>query len=77
MANLFANAKLQYENNAGGPLAGGLLYTYAAGTNTPLTTWQDSAGNTPNASGLVTTAGSSAAVEFRGISWKTPLIKVA
>ena len=53
MANLFANAKLHFDANAGGPLAGGLLYTYSAGTNTPLTTWQDSAGTVANANPIV------------------------
>ena len=38
---------------AGLPLAGGLLYTYAAGTTTPLATYSDAAGSTPNANPVV------------------------
>lgn len=34
-------AKLQFTNNAGVLLAGGLLFTYAAGTTTKATTYQD------------------------------------
>lgn len=37
----------QFFDNAGAPLAGGLLYTYQAGTTTPLTVYQDVNGVTP------------------------------
>jgi hypothetical protein len=37
----------------GVPLAGGLLFTYAAGTNTKLATYTDSSGGTPNANPVV------------------------
>ena len=42
-----------FRDNNGNPLAGGLLYTYAAGTSTPQTTYQDSAGASPNANPVV------------------------
>ena len=37
----------------GAPLAGGLLYTYAAGTTTPLATYTDSTGSVPNSNPVV------------------------
>lgn len=41
------------EDNNGNPLAGGKLFTYAAGTSTPLATYTDSTGGTPNANPVV------------------------
>jgi hypothetical protein len=38
----------QFFDNNGVPLAGGLLYSYAAGTTTPLATYTTSSGVTPN-----------------------------
>jgi hypothetical protein len=35
------------------PLAGGLLYTYESGTTTPLETFTDNTGNTPNTNPIV------------------------
>jgi hypothetical protein len=43
----------QFFDNNGVPLAGGLLYSYAAGTTTPLTTYTTSAGNTANSNPIV------------------------
>lgn len=43
----------RYLTNAGLPLAGGLLYTYAAGTTTPQATYTDYTGGTPNANPVV------------------------
>jgi hypothetical protein len=40
--------KHQFFDNNGDPLAGGLLYTYAAGTTTPLATYSDQALTVPN-----------------------------
>jgi hypothetical protein len=40
--------KPQFFDNSGHPLAGGRLWTYAAGTTTPLSTFTDSSGLTPN-----------------------------
>jgi hypothetical protein len=41
MAIVIANGKQAYVNDAGQPLTGGRLYTYAAGTTTLKTTWTD------------------------------------
>jgi hypothetical protein len=43
----------QFFNNNGVPLAGGLLYTYAAGTSTPQTTYTSSSGNTAHTNPII------------------------
>lgn len=48
-----AGAGWQFFDNSGVPLTGGLLYTYAAGTTTPLATYSDSTGATANANPIV------------------------
>jgi hypothetical protein len=52
-ANLSAVPKLQFFDNNGNPLVGGKLYTYAAGTTTPLATYTDSTGVTPNTNPII------------------------
>lgn len=53
MALICPQPFLQFEDGNGNPLSGGLLYTYAAGTTTPLATYTDSGGGTPNANPVV------------------------
>jgi hypothetical protein len=48
-----AGAGWQFFTDTGTVLSGGLLYTYAAGTTTPATTYQDSAGLVPSANPVV------------------------
>lgn len=48
-----AGAGWQFFTDGGDVLSGGLLYTYTAGTTTPVTSYQDSAGATPNANPIV------------------------
>jgi len=48
-----AGAGWQIFNNNGVPLAGGKLYTYAAGTTTPTTTYTSSDGSIPNANPII------------------------
>jgi hypothetical protein len=48
-----AGAGWQFFTDTGTVLSGGLLYTYAAGTTTPTTTYQDSAGLVPSANPIV------------------------
>lgn len=53
MAVVTPTAKAQFIDAAGVPLAGGFLYTYAAGTTTPQATYTDSAASTPNSNPIV------------------------
>jgi microcystin-dependent protein len=43
----------QFFDNTGDPLSGGKVYTYAAGTSTPQTTYTDSALTVPNANPII------------------------
>ena len=52
-ANLSAVPKLQFFDNNGNPLVGGKLYTYAAGTTTPLATYVDASAGTPNTNPII------------------------
>jgi hypothetical protein len=51
--SLLAGAGAQFFTNSGVPLAGGLLYTYAAGTTTPTVTYTSNTGATPNSNPIV------------------------
>lgn len=53
MANLSPSPKLQFFDANGNPLSGGKLYTYAAGTTTPLATYTDSGAGTPNTNPII------------------------
>jgi hypothetical protein len=48
MANLGPAPKAQFLTAAGQPLVGGMVYTYAAGTTTPLATYTDASGLSAN-----------------------------
>lgn len=49
----FAGAGWQFFSNTGQPLAGGFVYTYAAGTSAPAATYTSSAGNIANTNPIV------------------------
>lgn len=66
MAALTPPGKQQYLTNTGAPLAGGRLYTYNAGTNTPRSTYQDAAGTVPNTNPVVLDARGEALVFWNG-----------
>jgi len=51
--SLFAGAGWQFFANNGVPLAGGLIYTYVAGTSTPAATYTSNTGSTPNSNPIV------------------------
>jgi hypothetical protein len=52
-ATLSPAPKLQFFDSAGNPLTGGKVYTYAAGTTTPLSTYVDSTGSTANTNPII------------------------
>ena len=43
--SIFGGVGAQFFDNSGNPLTGGFIYTYQAGTTTPLATYTSSAGN--------------------------------
>ena len=53
MANRFSDIALQFHDNAGAVLNGGLLYFYLTGTSTATDTYTDAALGTPNANPVV------------------------
>ena len=62
MATLTPSPLMQFFTANGAPLVGGLLYTYAAGTVTPQSTYTDSTGNTANTNPVVMNSRGEAAV---------------
>src|SRR5208282_5847917 len=57
---ILPNAKTQFLNALGQPLASGTVYTYLPNTTTPKTTWSDPFQTTPNSDPVVLDAGGSA-----------------
>lgn len=51
--SMYAGAGAQFFDNNGDPLAGGLIYTYSAGTTTPAATYTSNTGGTANANPIV------------------------
>lgn len=51
--SLFSGIGAQFFDSSGDPLTGGLIYTYAAGTTTPLATYTSSTGTTPHTNPIV------------------------
>ena len=71
--SLLAGAGWQFFTDDGVPLAGGLLYTYAAGTTTPQTTYTTSAGVSTNTNPIVLNSAGRLANEIwltEGVSYK-------
>lgn len=69
-ANLSAVPKLQFFDNNGNPLVGGRLYTYAAGTTTPLATYTDASAGTPNTNPIILDSRGEANVWLTAVSYK-------
>jgi len=53
MALLSPNPKQQFFDANGEPLVGGKIYTYEAGTSTPVATYQDASGTTANTNPII------------------------
>ena len=62
MASLTPTPRMQFFTLTGTPLVGGKLYTYAAGTTTPLATYTDSTGATANTNPIILDARGEASV---------------
>jgi len=73
MASLMPPGKQQYFAASGAPLAGGKLYTYAAGTSSPLSTYSDKAGVTPNTNPVILDARGEASVFWGPAGYKAVL----
>jgi len=67
MATILPEGKQSFTNSSGDPLAGGKLYTYAAGTSTPKATYADSGAVTPNANPIVMDARGEATIFWDGV----------
>ena len=65
--------KFKAFDSAGNALAGGKLYTYAAGTSTALATYSEYTGVTPNANPVVLDAAGEADVYFSPVNYKLVL----
>jgi hypothetical protein len=64
-----------FDPSTGSPLAGGKLYTYAAGTTTAQATYSDSALTTPNANPIILDANGEAVIYCGALSYKFVLQK--
>lgn len=51
--SIFAGVGAQLFDNNGNPLSGGKLYTYEAGTTTPLVSYTSSSGSTPHTNPII------------------------
>lgn len=70
MAALMPQGKQQYFTAGGIPLVGGKVYTYAAGTTTPLATYTDAAAGTPNANPVILDSRGEASIFFSAVNYK-------
>lgn len=73
MANIAPQPKLQFFDANGHPLVGGKLYSYQAGTTTPLSTYTDSSGSTLNTNPIVLDSRGEASVWLGSQSYKLKL----
>ncbi|MEN3973118.1 hypothetical protein WJS89_10600 [Sphingomicrobium sp. XHP0235] len=74
MATSFIQVIDRWFNEYGSVLNGGKLYTYEAGTSTPLATYQDLSGSTPNTNPVILDAAGTATVRLsNGVAYKLVL----
>ena len=71
--SLAPTPKLQFFDANGAPLVGGLLYTYEAGSTTPLTTYTDSTGVSANTNPIILDSRGEANVWLAGAIYKFAL----
>ena len=72
-ASLIPTPVMQFFDADGDPLVGGKVYTYAAGTSTPLATYTDYGGATPNANPVILDSRGEASIWFGSSSYKMVL----
>ena len=72
-ATVIPMPKFMAFSDAGAPLSAGLVYTYAAGTTTPLATYSDSDLTTPNANPVVLDSAGRATIYLTASSYKIVL----
>lgn len=70
VASISPDPRLQFFANDGSPLVGGKLYTYAAGTTTPLATYTSSSGSTPNTNPVILNSRGEASVWLGSSQYK-------
>jgi hypothetical protein len=70
MITLTASPFMQFTTTAGAPLIGGKLYTYAAGTTSPLASYTDSTGATANTNPVILNVRGEAAIWLDPASYK-------
>lgn len=63
---LLPNAKQQFLDSNGSPLAGGFVFTYVPGTTTPSTTWQDPGLTVPNTNPVLLDSAGEAQIWAKG-----------
>ena len=71
--SLSPTPKLQFFDLNGAPLSGGKLYTYVAGTTTPLASYTDSTGNIANTNPIILDSRGEANVWLSGAIYKFAL----
>jgi hypothetical protein len=65
--------RVQFSDASGVPLAGGFVYSYAAGTSTPLATYADGLGASANPNPVVLDAAGSASIWLGASTYKIVL----
>jgi hypothetical protein len=73
MTTLTPTPKQQFLDANGNPLSGGKVYTYAAGTTTPLVTYTDESGTTPNTNPVILDSRGEAGIWLGVASYKLKL----
>jgi hypothetical protein len=70
MAKLLPVLKSRFTDSNGDPLAGGKVYSYIAGTSTPLATYTDDTEDTPNTNPVILDANGEASIWVKGAYYK-------